>query len=167
MSITAYDELASRHVLFFEPNDSWVLRSLTRYGLSFPYELTAVSANECVRGGLRDGPIPNYIYRWTGREAVKCVASYQPEREFDVHAHPYWDFYVNEYELLGRKDSKVGRLAQVIGARRFIRLLRIAQWFLNLVPPLRSQGNKFFCAIQKKDLQTWIEKRPDGYFLKK
>ena len=55
-------------------------------------------------GGLRDGPIPNYIYRWTGREAAKCVAAYHPERQFEVRAHPYWDFYVNEYEIRTAKS---------------------------------------------------------------
>jgi SAM-dependent methyltransferase len=158
--------VASRHAIFFEPNDSWALRTLTRNGLSFPYELAAVSGNQYLRGGLRDGPIPNYIYRWTGREAAKCVAAYHPERQFEVHAHPYWDFYVNEQELLGRKESSVGKLAQAVGARRFVRVLRAAQAVLNLLPPLRSQGNKFFCAIEKRNLQPWIEERPHGYFLR-
>ena len=50
----------------------------------------AVATDEYVRGGLRNGPIPNYIYRWTSRDVEKSVRAYHPERSFDVMAYPYW-----------------------------------------------------------------------------
>lgn len=159
--------VSSQHVLFVEPNDSWALRMLVRLRFSFPYELAAVAAHEYVHGGMRDGAIPNYIYRWTGREVEKTVASYHPERQFQVRAHPYWDFYVNEYELMNRKESRVAALAEKVGPRNFVRLLHLGQVILNLVAPLRSQGNKFFCAISKHDLQPWIEIRDGRCYLKK
>jgi SAM-dependent methyltransferase len=159
--------VAQRHVLFIEPNDSWALRFLVRKGLSFPYELSAVAAQQYLRGGLRDGPIPNYIYRWTGREVAKCVAAYHPERQFDISAHPFWDFYVNEYELLSRRESRVAPLAQKLGPRNLINLLHLGQAIFNLLPQLRSQGNKFFCAISKRELQPWIETREGRHYLKK
>jgi SAM-dependent methyltransferase len=159
--------VSQQHVFFVEPNDSWALRVLARLGFSFPYELAAVAAHEYLNGGMRDGPIPNYIYRWTGREVEKCVASYHPERQFEVRAHPYWDFYVNEYELRNRKESRVAALAEKVGPRNFVRLLRLGQAVLNLAPPLRSQGNKFFCAISKRELQPWIEMRDARCYLKK
>lgn len=149
--------VAQKHVFFFEPNDSAALRLLVRTGFSFPYELGAVITGERQTGGMRDGPIPNYIYRWTEHEVNKCVAAYHPERRFEVRSHPYWDFYVNEYELENRKDSRVALLAQRLGARNLIRLLHLGQTIMNVIPPLRAQGNKFFCVISKSGLQPWIE----------
>jgi SAM-dependent methyltransferase len=159
--------VARQHVFFLEPNDSWALRMLVRLGYSFPYELAAVAAHEYLHGGMRDGPIPNYIYRWTGREVEKSVASYHPERQFLVRAHPYWDFYVNEYELVSRKETRVAKLAEIIGPRNLVSLLHLGQAVLNLLPPVRSQGNKFFCAISKRELQPWIEMRDGRCYLKK
>lgn len=159
--------VAQQHVFFLEPNDSFALRFLVRNGFSFPYELSAVTAQKYLRGGLRDGPIPNYIYRWTRREAAKCVAAYHPERQFDVRAHPFWDFYVNEYEILNRRESRVAPLARKLGPGNLIKLLHLGQVVLNLLPPLRAQGNKFFCAISKKELQPWIEMREGDHYLKK
>jgi len=159
--------VSRQHVFFVEPNDSWALRTLVRLGFSFPYELAAVAAHEYLHGGMRDGPIPNYIYRWTGREVEKTVASYHPERRFQVRAHLYWDFYVNEYELMNRKESRVAALAEKVGPRNFVKLLHLGQAVLNLAPPLRLQGNKFFCAISKRQLHPWIELRDGRCYLKK
>jgi hypothetical protein len=158
--------VAQRHVFFVEPNDSWALRLLVQLGFSFPYELAAVAAHEYMHGGMRDGPIPNYIYRWTGREVGKAVAAYHPERRFDIRLHPYWDFYVNEYELLNRKESRVAALAKKVGPRCFINLLHFAQSVLNVLPLLRAEGNKFFCAITKRELQPWIATREGRFYLK-
>ena len=159
--------MARQHVLFLEPNDSWALRFLVRLKLSFPYELAAVVAHDYKEGGMRNGSIPNYIYRWTGHEVQKCVAAYHPERRMRVWTHPYWDFYVNEYDLLSRKESLVARLAETIGPRICIKFLRAAGAILNVIPPLRAQGNKFFCAISKAELQPWIELRGEQFCLRR
>jgi hypothetical protein len=108
-------------------------------------------------GGLRDSHIPNFIYRWNRHEVVKTVSSCIPERVFSVSAHPYWDFGVNEEDLKLRKQTRIGSITSVIGAGNFIALLRTAELFLNLAGPLRGQGNKFFCCIDKgSDLQPWM-----------
>ncbi|HLJ42290.1 MAG TPA: methyltransferase domain-containing protein [Candidatus Acidoferrales bacterium] len=159
--------VSQKHVFFVEPNDSWALRMLVRLGFSFPYELAAVAAHEYTRGGMRNGPIPNYIYRWTGHEARKSVFAYHPELRLRVRAHPYWDFYVNECELLKRKETRVAELARKMGTRNFIHSLHLAQKLLNLLPPLRMQGNKFFCAISKGNLHPWIQDRDGQCFLNK
>src|SRR5437879_13282805 len=78
--------VSGQHVFFVEPNDSWAMRLLTRLNLSFPYELAAVAAHQYLHGGMRDGPIPNYIYRWTAREVEKSVAAYHPERRLQIRA---------------------------------------------------------------------------------
>jgi len=159
--------VCQKHVFFLEPNDSWALRLLVRLGFSFPYEIAAVVANGYTQGGVRNGPVPNFIYRWTAREVVKSISAYNPERHFDVRSHAYWDFYVNDNELLARKESRVAALAERVGPRTFISLLRLSQSLLNVLPPSRSQGNKFFCAISKGELQPWIDVQNGNYKLKK
>lgn len=158
--------VSQKHVLFLEPNDSWALRALTWLGFSFPYEVGGVINNGYL-GGMRNGPIPNYIYRWTEREVIKSVSAYHPERRFQVRAHPYWDFYVNENELLARKETRVAGLAGKLGPRNFITLLHFGQALLNMLPLLHSQGNKFFCAISKREVQSWIEMRDGQYRVRK
>jgi len=159
--------VSQKHVFFIEPNDSWSLRMLVRMGFSFQYELAAVADNEYTRAGMRNGPIPNFIYRWTGHEVEKCVSAYHPERRMCVRAHPYWDFYVNEEELLLRRESRVAALAEKLGPRNLVTLLHFGQTFLNVLPLLRSQGNKFFCAISKQGLQPWIEMEDGKYQLRR
>jgi len=159
--------VCQKHVFFVEPNDSWALRMLVRLRFSFPYELAAVAANGYTSGGVRNGPIPNFIYRWTANEVTKSISSYHPERQFKVRAHPYWDFYVNDRELLARNESRVAALAKNLGPGNLVSLLQLSQIFLNLLPLSRSQGNKFFCAISKRELQPWIDTRNGSYQLKK
>jgi SAM-dependent methyltransferase len=157
--------VSEKHVFFMEPNDCRALRALVRLGFSFPYEIGGV-ANNGYTGGLRNGTIPNYIYRWTEREVVKSVLTYNPERQFEIRAQSYWDFYVNEADLLARKETKLAALASQFGVRHFIAFLRFAQMLLSVSPLLRSQGNKFFCVISKGDLQPWIEVREAQYCLR-
>jgi len=159
--------VSQKHTFFLEPNDSWALRMLVRLGYSFPYELAAVAGNGYTRGGMRNGPIPNYIYRWRRRAVESSVYAYHPERQFQVWAHPYWDFYVGEQDLLFRTESRVASLAKTVGPGTFITMLHFAQRILNVFSPLRSQGNKIFCAISKGELQPWIEVRDGHYGLRK
>jgi SAM-dependent methyltransferase len=154
--------VAQNNVFFVEPNDSWALRLLVRLKLSFPYEIAAVADNGYTTGGMRNGPIPNYIYRWTERELRKAVFAYHPERQFDIHAYPYWDFYANERELLLRKESRIADLAKKLGPRNLLDILHFSQAWLNAFTPLRLQGNKFFAAITKKHLQPWITSDENG-----
>lgn len=158
--------VARDHVFFLDANDSWAFRLLTRLKLSYPYELGVTGSFDYRAGGMRNGTIPNYMYRWTLREVRKCVAAYHPERRVDVRARSYWAFDVYENDLLSRKETRVGNLAQTLGPRNFIRLLHTAQALLNVLPPLRAQGNRFFCAISKVGLQPWIEERAGQFYEK-
>lgn len=159
--------VSQKHTFFLEPNDSWALRTLVRLGYSFPYELAAVAGNGYTRGGMRNGPIPNYIYRWTEHAVKSSVFAYHPERQFQIRAHAYWDFYVAEQDLLFRTESRVAALAEKFGPRSFITLLHFAQVILNVLPFSRSQGNKIFCTVSKGELQPWIEIRDGQYGLRK
>jgi ubiquinone/menaquinone biosynthesis C-methylase UbiE len=149
--------VSRRHVVFMEPNDSAAMNALVRMNFSFPYELAAVVDHNFKSGGVRDSHIPNFIYRWSQHEVVKTVSSYIPERKFSVRARPYWDFHITEEELAMRKTTRIGSLTSVMGAGNFIVLLHLAESCLNSVMPLRNQGNKFFCSIEKSsDLKPWM-----------
>jgi SAM-dependent methyltransferase len=149
--------VARRYVMFLEPNDSLAMSALVSLRLSFPYELPAVIDHNYKSGGLRDSHIPNFIYRWNGHEVLKTVSSFIPERIFSVHARPYWDFRVSKKGLELRKETRIGSITSVIGADNFISLLHLTQSFLNLIPSIRGQGNKFFCCIEKSpDLKPWM-----------
>ncbi len=149
--------VSRRYVLFMEPNDSMFMRALVRMNFSFPYELPAVIDHDYQSGGLRDSNIPNFVYRWNRHEVFKTVSACIAERIFSVHAHPYWDFSVTKEDLDLRKATRIGSITSVLGAGNFIALLRFAQLILNGIPPLRSQGNKFFCCIEKSaDLKPWM-----------
>ena len=39
------------------------------------YEHAAVFYNDCVFGGVKNTPIPNFIYRWTRRDIEKTIAA--------------------------------------------------------------------------------------------
>ncbi|HWR13796.1 MAG TPA: methyltransferase domain-containing protein [Terriglobales bacterium] len=154
--------VARKNVMFVEPNDSLFMRTLVRSGFSFPYEVAAVMANEYIRGGVRDTCIPNYLYRWNLPELQKTAASAMPEHRLFCYGSGYWDFYVNERELGYRKGTRIGKITNLIGARNFIRLLHFSQRMLNVFPPIRHQGNKFFGGIQKSpDLQPWLVREED------
>lgn len=160
--------IARKHILFIEPNESSFMRLLVKMGFSFPFELGAVWDHGYVAGGMRNGPIPNFIYRWNKNELKKTLASGVPERQWAVFAYPYWDFFVSEYEVDARKDTKLDVITRIIGVKTFIRLLHLPQAALNLLPLARKQGNKFLGAARKGDLQPWIEVAGDGeYRMKK
>ena len=155
--------VAKKQVFFFEPNDSLFMRLLTKAKFSFPYEIPAVVDNGFTSGGVCDSQIPNFIYRWNGNEVLKTASSFLAEREFLCHPYAYWDFYVNEKELAVRKQTRIGVITNLIGARNFIRLLGLAQSILNVLPPLRSQGNKFFVGIVKQSkLRPWLKADSEG-----
>jgi SAM-dependent methyltransferase len=154
--------VSRRHVAVMEPHDSAAMRLLTRLKFSSPFELPAVIGNDCVRGGVRDTCIPNYLYRWSERDVQKLASSYLPEFEISVFCYPYWDFNITEEMLELRTEARLSVLYGIFGKTNFLRLLRLIQAVLNRVPPLRAQGNKFFFAVCREEtLRPWLKRR-DG-----
>jgi SAM-dependent methyltransferase len=149
--------VARRHIVLLEPNDSVLMRIITRTGFSFPYEIFAVVYHGYESGGVRDSSIPNFIYRWTTNEVCKTVSSYLAEYMFSVHAYPYWDFDVGEEGLSVRKETRIHAVTSIMGVTTFLAVLRILQIVLNQIPALRRQGNKFFCCVEKsEELRPWL-----------
>lgn len=129
--------VARRLVIVFEARDSFALRIATRLGLTTEYELFPIVASGFVSGGAGNGPLPNYVYRWTEREVRKAIASYDPARV------PTVEFFHGF-----RLPLRIGGIARAIAS---------AVGFL-----LPGQGNQFAFAISKKGpFNPWIEER-DG-----
>lgn len=142
----------ARHgVLVLEARDSWAMRRAAQLGLALDYELPAVSENNWTHGGVENGPIPNYVYRWTEREAEKTLASFNPEGQrscrFFYGLELPWDLVA----LSGR-----GKLA-------LLRVLSIPLRLVTRIAP--SQGNCFgFWATKPeypRDLQPWLTMEND------
>lgn len=154
--------VSRRHVVILEPNDSWVMRSLTRLHLSAPYELPAVIYNDYKKGGVNNTDIPNYIYRWDRRTIYQTAAACLPECEFDLYLRRYWDFNVTVDELDRRHETRIGAITKILGPGLFIGMLHGFQAMANSLPWIAGQGNKFFACITRSDaLKPWIANR-DG-----
>ena len=148
--------VAKHCVIFFDPNDSAFMRTLLRLRFSFPYETGIVAALNYSGGGVMGSAIPNYVYRWTPRELEKTANCAMPARIIKTVGYPYWDFLVTKEGLELRRETRIGSITRAIGANNFIRLLRAAQFLLNLWGPIRGQGNKFCGVIVKGALQPWM-----------
>ncbi len=70
--------------IVFEARDSMLVRAGVRLGLVEEYEVTAVAANGGDFGGVRNGAVPNHVYRWTEREVRKTVQSLMPAYQHDI-----------------------------------------------------------------------------------
>ena len=126
------------------------MRGGKRLGLVADYEVEAVIDNGGRFGGLRNGPVPNHVYRWTEREVTKTVNSLLP-----AHDHEIQFFYGLRLptERLGmRRDSARRTAAEVLGG---------VATAVNWVMP--RQGNEFAFAVRKNvRLKPWLRMNGDG-----
>ncbi|HEU5350838.1 MAG TPA: methyltransferase domain-containing protein [Terracidiphilus sp.] len=149
--------VSRRHVILLEPNNSLAMRLLLKLRFSFPYELPAVIASGLQTGGVRDGCVPNYIYRWSTMDLYQTTASYLAESEFDLYTREYWDFNVDEAELRRRSETRIGTVTKVLGPRVLLASLHCFQAVTDHIPWLRRQGNKFFgCIVKRDELKPWL-----------
>lgn len=68
--------VSRKGVLVIEARESLVMRMAVRLGFTPDYEIEPVALGGY--GGVRGGPVPNFIYRWTEREVRKTVESAMP-----------------------------------------------------------------------------------------
>jgi SAM-dependent methyltransferase len=136
--------VARKCAVAFEARDSLMMRAAIRFGLTTDYELEAVSV-DFQTGGVSNGPIPNYIYRWTEREVKDTIASYDP-----AHTHRIDFFY--DLRIPMQRFTNTGRTALKLIGLAVIPLSRI---FVLLAP---KQCNEFAFAIYRTEtLQPWME----------
>ena len=148
---------AKKYVIFSEPNDSFLISLLIKFGLSYPYELPAVVANNYIKGGVSDSCVPNYIYRWNRHEVFKAASAYLAEYQINLSCYSYWDLTMDEERLLVRDQTKLVGIAKVFGPGNFVKLLKVLESILNKIPLVKTQGNKFACIISKTNqLHPWL-----------
>lgn len=136
--------IARKGILCFEARDSLLMRAAVRAGLTSEYELEPALLTDGESGGYRNGPIPNYVYRWTEREFEKVVNCYLP-----THRHEFfYEYGFNVplkrfamarsplYRAAGTIADKVGRFAELV---------------------IPTQGNQFAFGVRKcKMRQPWL-----------
>ncbi len=138
-------------VLAIESRDSLLMRLAVRAGAAGEYELEAVVAHDFAGGGVRNTPVPNYVYRWTEREIEKTIASYAPHA---THRFRYFREFELPESLLEMRRNRLAALA--------VRATKPAVTAITRVFP--SQGNLFAFVVSKPqlpaDLHPWL--RQDG-----
>jgi SAM-dependent methyltransferase len=136
--------VARKGIVCFEARDSWAMKLAKRTGLTTDYELEPAFLSGGKTGGYRNGPIPNYVYRWTEREFEKVVKSYQPAYRVDFKY-----FYGLQVPLqrFAMARSPIFRTAG--------RLLQGVSTLFPYVFP--RQGNQFaMVAVKTSVLQPWL-----------
>jgi hypothetical protein len=124
--------------IVFEARDSLAMRAALRLGLVEEYETTAVRANDGRWGGVRNGPVPNYVYRWTEREVHKTVNSLLPMYDHDISF---------SYGVRIPTDR--------LGGGRAVRVAATVAPVLERLAP--RQGNEFAFVIRKNvRLKPWL-----------
>jgi hypothetical protein len=132
-----------RGILVFESRDSLVMSVAKRLALTSDYEIEAVTANDCQRGGVDNTAIPNHVYRWTEAEFKKTI------RSFDPTGPQQFEFF---YAL-----SLPNRLTNPV----------IRRGAVAIAPLLKRQGNSFaMVATRPTRLWPWLEERDGVVMLK-
>jgi hypothetical protein len=137
---------AGNSVLVFENRDSAAMRLAVRLGFVPVHEFEAVADHDYRFGGWRNTAIPNAVYRWTEREIVKALASYDP-----AHAVPVRFFYGLRlpYERIRMIGNPMVRLLFRACLLPFSLLARL----------FPTQMNEFGFFIDKagRRLQPWMD----------
>jgi hypothetical protein len=144
--------VARRTVVFFEAQDSLMVRFAVRAGAVAEYEWNGIFDSGMTRGGVDDRPVPNYVYRWTRREVEKLVRSLDPGRTPHLGFVTEWDF---SYRRIARRLQR-----SIIGFLPPSALEAACQAGLAVANSLLSrQGNLFAAVIDKSrsSPQRWMK----------
>ncbi|WP_262048674.1 class I SAM-dependent methyltransferase [Bradyrhizobium sp. Bra78] len=133
--------VARKCVVAFESRDSLLIRCAVKLGMTLDYELDSVIDG---RGGVAETGTPNFVYRWTERDIVKTISSYDPNRV------PSTQFFY-DLRLPIQRLTRSGKPALLAIARLVEPASRI---FAALLP---RQCNEFAFAIKKTGAtHPWI-----------
>lgn len=150
MGVCEMFRVARKGIICFEARDSTLMKLAVKLNLTTDYELQPAFLSNGLHGGYRNGPIPNYVYRWTEREFIKVINSYAPTHQHDTFFDygfkvPLQRFYMAKnpaFRALGTLLSKFTNLIEFV---------------------LPKQGNQFaFGALKNSRLQPWL--KPDFQF---
>lgn len=76
-AITEMYRVSKNGVLILESNDSLLMQIACKLKFAEEFEVSSIDLKNN-SGGLLDSGIPNYVYRWTEREVIKILKSYDP-----------------------------------------------------------------------------------------
>lgn len=145
--------VARRGVVVFEPQETLLTRAGVRFGIGQQYEFAAVADHDLRHGGVENSDIPNFVYRWTRREARKTLASFDPTGAPRVRF--FYDLRVPD-EAASRIRS---RPARVLGRVA----LPAVRTFLSAFP---SQANAIAIVADRLDPRVdahpWLSVGTDG-----
>jgi SAM-dependent methyltransferase len=142
--------VARKAIVVIEARDSLLMTLGRLLGFATDFELEAVSGADFKSGGVANGPIPNFVYRWTENEVYKIINSYEPR--FVPRIRMFYGLNLPYYRF--RKTS-----------RRLLRTLLlifgpVVEFLVRLVP---KQGNQFgFVIFKSQQLHPWLARDPGG-----
>lgn len=87
-AITEMYRVSSKGIIVIESKDNVMIRLACFFRLSQQYEISSVISNNFIAGGVNNSNIPNYVYRWTEREFMKTINSYNP-----IGKHRYYFYH--------------------------------------------------------------------------
>lgn len=143
--------VAKQTLIVHEAQDTFLVRLMVKMGIAMDYETGAVA---CKGGGLNNTAIPNFVYRWTKKEVIKTLNSYDPARIHLIHFFNNFRYYLDYFEpneYLGKNP-----FIKFIGKDLVKLFVSLLTRLLNLVA--KGQGNDLAFVVQKKSspYQTWI-----------
>ncbi|MCK1430910.1 methyltransferase domain-containing protein [Bradyrhizobium sp. 87] len=137
--------VARRAVVVFEARDSVSIRLANRAGFTPDFELEAVSSEGYESGGVANGPIPNFIYRWTEREVEKTIRSFDPAHVEDIR-------YFYGLRIPTLRFERVNRPVRRMVLKFISPLAQVLAWIFP------RQGNQFcFVILKTRKLRDWLE----------
>jgi hypothetical protein len=144
MGVCEMFRVARCGILCVEARDSLLIKMAVRVGLMAEFELEPAFLTGGKIGGYRNGPIPNYVYRWTEREFEKVINSYAP-----THQHKFFYGYGFQFPVQRFAMAK-NPLHRLIGAV-MSQTTKIAEF------AMPKQGNQFaFGALKNVAPRPWL-----------
>jgi hypothetical protein len=156
--ITQMYRMARKAILAFEPNLSWYTTLGARLGFGQVYEVGAVQAHGYQSGGHRNGPIPNYVYRFCPAEVRRVIRAFNP-----VGEHAYRFFYKTRPPRFVGLPAAIRPIAQAISP-----LFKL----MGALCPALANNIAFYVEKPKipADLFPWLKEEegkvvpnPDGF----
>jgi SAM-dependent methyltransferase len=147
--------VARKGVIVLEARDSLAMRTGVKLGLTRDYELESIILNNMNYGGVRNTPLPNFIYRWTEREFMKAINSFNPAGK---HTFRFYHGLRMPMLFAGLHKNPAKKLALQI----------IKPFFTTFAAIFPSQMNHFAMVAIKpteKDIFAWNVREKGGYRL--
>lgn len=135
--------VARKCVVAFEARDSLMMRLAVRFGLTMDYEVNSIGSSG--KGGVANTGIPNFIYRWTERDVIGTISSYDPAHVHDVEFFHDMRLPIQRFTRSGR------RVLQLVGM-----MIEPLSALIAAIAP--KQCNEFAFAIFKTGkLKPWLQ----------